>query len=188
MPRFPPTLGVVGFDFGTKPAFSVAAAIVGVPLKQQDDYQGPPCLEVYGPSIALVSSLIASCGCYSRFPDFDQKVTILGTVNGSFSLTYVPGTSGFEAWLVDAVDTATIETYDSADGTCSGSITHTEVETVRWEIDCAGGAVFNVVAAVNNTSIQLYNAGANPPSGVALPNVFTCDGLTPAGGGFATWG
>lgn len=61
MNRFPPTLGIVGYDFGFKPAFSVAALQSTTPVKQQAE--DPTCVDG---DYQLTFAGLTICGCLSN--------------------------------------------------------------------------------------------------------------------------
>lgn len=115
--RFPPTVGVVGFDFGTKPAFSVAAAIVGVPLKQQqadDDAPIQYCHDAWGDNLPVLVAGFDDCGgsCYSTGGPGTKAVVGFTGISGGYTAVW----DGFDRWTV-VVGTLTVQKYIDPDCT-----------------------------------------------------------------------
>ncbi len=137
MKRFPPTVGVVGFDFGYKPAITVATLPVFGTVKQQVDEEPERfCHDALGDTInAAVAGVLACAGCYTidvGGGPFDIKVSFTGSVNGSWAVLW----DGSQ-WLV-VVDTLTVLIYGTGDGTCVG-LTDTKTAPLTLTISCSGG-------------------------------------------------
>lgn len=181
MNRFPPTLGVVGFDFGLKPAFSVAV-VPGHGVRQQDDGDGVPdyrrCHDVLGDTLHYTTALVAACsGCYalpnSLGPDRDMRISLAGT-NGTGTVTW----NGTSAWL-DAAGTVTITTFASSDLSCSGASFDTTsaatlVVTCLGDNQMGAGIIAGPITILGFTWAPLiFDAAARQPLGGAIANSLT---------------
>lgn len=181
MKRFPPTAGIIGYDFGTKPAFSVTVGQFLGPIKQQDDEtpDGPFCHDEIGDHLDVAISGVLPCsGCYT-FGGNDYTISWTG-VNGVFDAVW---DSGLGIWTV-VVGSATVTRYVSADGSCVG-----------FDVDGTADAVLQVLCAGNSQMGVLVEAGTilgavpifQNTNGVTfddpLPNVFTAAGCEVLGFG-----
>lgn len=151
-------------------------------------FQCGPCVcrNVNGDIIHVLTAGIASCLCYHDLTTGqDMQITFTGTLNGAFDALFVDvGPGGVTSWAAEAIDTATIKTYASTDGTCT-DLTDTTTAPVFIQLRCQDGVMFNATMAAGTHT--LFDAD-NPVQGVAAANALTCDGIHPAGGGTLTWG
>lgn len=192
MPFLPATPGIVGFGGGLKPAvFQVIAPQYSLMNQQVDeDYDPFPCRTTYGDTFKILTSGIAACGCFNFNPgtDVDRFIAITGTVNGMFTATYFNPSfiAGFEIWAALNVDVATITTYPSTDGTCTGGGT-VETQNVDIVILCLNGAITEARIIIEDQTFLLFDATA-PVLGMAAPNNLVCGVANGAGfGGFLTY-
>lgn len=160
MNRFPPTLGVVGFDFGFKPAFSVAVLPLGAVVKQQeDDVPLTFCHDRLGDTLDGVVSGVSVCsGCFTTGAG-DVKFSFTG-VNGGATLAW----DGVK-WTV-GIGTLTVEFYASVDGTCTG-LTGTDSGILFLSAVCSGGNVFfvNIVATITGFDFTVFASNAGTAFG-----------------------
>lgn len=194
MRRFRPTQGLVGFDFGTKPAFSVALATYGVPIRQQDDgvVQTSLCLKNFTHSVPVLTAGIGACGCVFRgfvpVTNNDAFISITsGNINGAFTANYVEFTGGAYRWVAHTGAVATIVEYDSTDGTCSGAVVSTTDDDVDIDILCVGGGL-SLARMYLASGLQLLFSSTSPSPGVPAANQLACLPGQFGGGGTMTVG
>lgn len=174
MNRFPPTLGVVGFDFGLKPAFSVAV-VPGHGVRQQDDGDGVPdyrrCHDVLGDNLDVVVAGVTVCGgCYTiNAGGGPQDVHFSFTgVNGSFTAVWDAFSS---TWQV-VIGTATVTFYGSTDGSCAGETGDSTADVVL-SLTCQGDNTFTAtgLAGAAISIVVFSNVGAGAALGDPIPNL-----------------
>lgn len=179
MNRFPPTAGIVGHDFGYKPAFSLAVIPQGVPIRQQqteeEDFRS--CHDLLGDTLSGAISGILGCGgCYTVTPSpplfvaFDYTSSFTG-INGAFTANW----DGTSQWIA-TIGSTTVTSYTSTDGTCSGTPT-TSTSNVFLFITCAGKnfwtAVIDADFVVASAPVGITFFGAFDIPSPVLPNDIT---------------
>lgn len=146
MPRIPPTPGLIGYDFGYKPAIFLAVPPRrNAVMNQQtdEDDSGPPsCYSTYLDVIRGVISGMALCGCFS---------TVISGVTRYFTPSNLLGVNGSFNAIADVPDTS-----NTVWSTVVGSITLQEVtgSTVRPIDICDGDPIddpfdANVLLVIN---------------------------------------
>lgn len=169
--RFPPTIGVVGFDFGYKPAFSVAVGRQ-LKIKQQDD-DGPfiRCHQSLGDFILVaISGVLACLDCYSIDTGSgmqDVKFSLSG-VNGSFTALW----DGSAFWTV-TIGSATVKFYSSSDGSCSGDPSESTGDVIL-SLSCSGDNLFSALAFAGAAiTVGVFQNLLGTPFGDPMNNVLT---------------
>ncbi len=159
----PARIGVVGFDFGTKPAFSLAVPPRNYPIQQQDPEPVTPlfCHDRLGDTLPCVTAGIVSCGVYIDINTGQCFIgTILTGVNTAFNVTW---NAGLQEWINASIGQISTQEVD-----CDtlDPIGDPEVSDVAISVSCdpATEALFAqiiyITSVVNpQTHIILSNSG-----------------------------